>query len=390
MTQGQATTALAPFLFRHSSGKVAQPDYKNYSPNHNLKPVINQTLDSSEIPIKGTVMGARRNREDRSPSPSPRPRLTRSSADNVKAREFDFRRVQSQAAAGRQSGVGKEVAALDVDTPGAQEPNRRGVSSRYDLRGGGKTLTEPAGVTKSRSTGKSKAKNVYRGPGYQKKGASRTAKKGMECLICAEPQKDNQFPTPEQMDGCSHESNVCRSCIARHVETQIPANGKWQGVQCLDCQASLNKRQISNLVWMDEYERLEELAAQKARESHIRYRSCLSSTCDAGQIHWSYKSPIVTCKECGSRSCFNHRIPWHEGYSCDSYDDSHPDAQSTRTSEERLKSLAKKCPGKGCSFYVEKDGGCDSMYCNQCNQSWDWGKVKFENKGAKAMYRTRG
>ena len=133
-------------------------------------------------------MGARRNREDRSPSPSPR--LTRSSADTVKAREFDSRRLQSQAAAVRQSGVGKEVAALDVDTPGAREPNRRGASSRYDLRGGGKTLTQPAGVQKSRSTGKSKAKNVYRGPGYQKKRASRTAKSGKECLICAEAQKE--------------------------------------------------------------------------------------------------------------------------------------------------------------------------------------------------------
>lgn len=133
-------------------------------------------------------MGARRNREDRPPSPSTR--LTRSSADTVKAREFDFRRLQSQAAAVRQSGVGKEVAALDVDTPEGRKPSRRETSSRYDLRGGGKTLTEPAGVKKSRSTGKSKAKNVYRGPGYQKKGASRTARKGKECLICAETQKE--------------------------------------------------------------------------------------------------------------------------------------------------------------------------------------------------------
>ena len=133
-------------------------------------------------------MGARRNREDRSPSPSIR--LTRSSAVEVKAREFDSRRLQSQAVAVRKSGVSKEVAALDVKIPGARKPNGRGASSRYDLRSGGKTLTEPAGVKKSRSTAKSKAKFVYCGPGYQKNGAARTARRGKECLICAETQKE--------------------------------------------------------------------------------------------------------------------------------------------------------------------------------------------------------
>lgn len=132
-------------------------------------------------------------------------------------------------------------------------------------------------------------------------------------------------------------------------------------------------------------DRLEQLSARRARETHSRFRPCLSSKCSGGQVHWSYKNPVVTCQDCGSRSCFNHRIPWHDGYSCDGYDDSHPAAKSTRTSEQRLKTMAKKCPGKGCSFYVQKDGGCPSMYCTQCNQSWDWSKVPFE-KTADSIY----
>lgn len=131
-------------------------------------------------------MGARRSHEDRSPSPSTR--LTRSSADKVKAREFGFRRLQSQAAAVHKSGVSKEVAALEIKFPGSRKSNSRGAGSRYDLRGGGKTLTKPAGVKKLRSPGKSKAKNVYCGPGYQEKGSTRMARKGKECLICAETQ----------------------------------------------------------------------------------------------------------------------------------------------------------------------------------------------------------
>ena len=87
---------------------------------------------------------------------------------------------------------------------------------------------------------------------------------------------------------------------------------------------------------------------------------------------------MVTCKTCGARSCFNHRTPWHEGYSCESYDDNHPDAKSARSSEESVKSMAKKCPGKGCEHYVEKTGGCDHMYCNRCSYQWSWSKVKYE------------
>jgi len=40
--------------------------------------------------------------------------------------------------------------------------------------------------------------------------------------------------------------------------------------------------------------------------------------------------------------------------------------------------MAKKCPGKGCDHYVEKDGGCNQMYCDRCSHSWNWAEVKFE------------
>ncbi len=123
---------------------------------------------------------------------------------------------------------------------------------------------------------------------------------------------------------------------------------------------------------------LTKMAALKAEERHRRFRWCQSPGCSTGQVHKSYKSPIVICKACGSRSCFNHRTAWHEGYSCEGYDDRHPDAVSARSSEERVKSMAKKCPGKGCDHYVEKDGGCNSMYCDRCSHSWNWAEVRHE------------
>ena len=68
-------------------------------------------------------------------------------------------------------------------------------------------------------------------------------------------------------------------------------------------------------------DRLLEFSKNKADEANPRYRSCLSSTCDSGQVHYQgkFKDPVVTCKACGSESCFNHGIPWHEGYTCEMY-----------------------------------------------------------------------
>jgi len=53
-----------------------------------------------------------------------------------------------------------------------------------------------------------------------------------------------------------------------------------------------------------------------------------------------------------------------------------------KTSEERLKGMAKRCPGVGCMFYVEKDGGCDCIVCCQCGCEWIWDAVGFEGEEA--------
>ena len=118
--------------------------------------------------------------------------------------------------------------------------------------------------------------------------------------------------------------------------------------------------------------RLESIVEQKAIEANPRFRSCLSARCDHGQIHTNIHDNCVTCEACGAKSCFIHGVPWHKGYTCDAYDATHPDAVSLMTSEERIERTAKRCPGKGCTYYIEKNGGCDHMTCPNCKEGWDW------------------
>lgn len=126
--------------------------------------------------------------------------------------------------------------------------------------------------------------------------------------------------------------------------------------------------------------RLDLIVTKKAEQVHPRYRSCLSADCDHGQIHHERDNPCVHCVACGAMSCFTHGIPWHHGFSCALYDARYPGAVSLLRSEEVVKSVAKKCPEAGCVFYVEKDGGCDNMYCSRCLQIWDWADVKFDDE----------
>ncbi|MCJ1260744.1 hypothetical protein MMC22_000606 [Lobaria immixta] len=154
-------------------------------------------------------------------------------------------------------------------------------------------------------------------------------------------------------------------------------HGQWYQIPCLECKEPLGESYVESAVARRDFQKLKAVAARKALEAHPCFRACLAADCTSGQIHENIHTDIVICKSCGSKSCYNHGVPWHEGYTCDRYDDSHPDAVVLRTSEERLKALAKKCPGEGCNVLVEKDGGCDSMWCSLCRKSWTWSSVKF-------------
>lgn len=41
-------------------------------------------------------------------------------------------------------------------------------------------------------------------------------------------------------------------------------------------------------------------------------------------------------------------------------------------------------------FYVEKVGGCDSMYCSRCQHNWHWSDVKFDYEAAVGMATMKG
>lgn len=65
-----------------------------------------------------------------------------------------------------------------------------------------------------------------------------------------------EFPEIATLGLCNHASGICRTCIARHTESQLSGDGKWRRVQCLDCRAKQSKAQICKLVWKEDFKKL--------------------------------------------------------------------------------------------------------------------------------------
>lgn len=93
----------------------------------------------------------------------------------------------------------------------------------------------------------------------------------------------------------------------------------------------------------------------------------------SGQIHENEgEEPMVTCIECGFRSCYTHRIPWHNGLTCAEYDyradkgskgwlEAKRLAREEREFQEKYGEAAKPCPR--CKSFISKHGGCSHMTC---------------------------
>ncbi|KAL8675471.1 MAG: hypothetical protein Q9168_000172 [Polycauliona sp. 1 TL-2023] len=95
-------------------------------------------------------------------------------------------------------------------------------------------------------------KKAYDGPG-ERGDVSRFTGQGTECTICAESQAQREFPETAILSPCDHPSTICRTCIARHTETQLAGDGKWRNVQCLQCHTKQTKAQICKLVWKEDF-----------------------------------------------------------------------------------------------------------------------------------------
>ncbi|KAF1995708.1 hypothetical protein P154DRAFT_526121 [Amniculicola lignicola CBS 123094] len=104
--------------------------------------------------------------------------------------------------------------------------------------------------------------------------------------------------------------------------------------------------------------------------------TCVNPTCAVVSLvdHFAAGFPHVSCGHCSTRMCATCNIPFHVGYTCAEYAARHINEAMTNTEKETLELMqtkdGKRCPN--CFLVIEKDGGCDSMWCAGCKTYFNW------------------
>ncbi|KAJ1301939.1 hypothetical protein OPQ81_000778 [Rhizoctonia solani] len=206
------------------------------------------------------------------------------------------------------------------------------------------------------------SKGTYPGPSttpYGKKWADPNPFEGV-CEICVE---FRELALPTRL--CTHAPIACAPCLGEFI-----AHAVWEGSTSLVCPAigcteELGHGEIVQYLGEDveNLARYNTLKAQRELERDPNFIWCTNPVCGQGQMH-TEKDPIVTCDYCHARSCFLHRVPWHEGLTCEQYVADQEDAN-----EAYMMEYTKRCPA--CRIPIEKDSGCEHMTC-RCGHQFCW------------------
>jgi len=200
------------------------------------------------------------------------------------------------------------------------------------------------------------------------------------------------FMPPSSLPVCSaaHALDICRSCLAHHVEAQLETLGLAisgsLGLTCpsLGCSHLYTDSELRIITSPETFARYDKLRLLSYLSNLADFRWCLGEGCHSGQVYdfsvaatlpsFATDLPLgrrnrVVCDECGFAMCFAHQTPWHEGLDCIEYDAERGDPQLEAT-RAWIRDNTKACPG--CEAPVEKGAGCFHMTCRRCGWEFCW------------------
>ncbi|CAN9115454.1 unnamed protein product [Alternaria sp. RS040] len=185
---------------------------------------------------------------------------------------------------------------------------------------------------------------------------------------------------------------VCKACIGHFLSAKMDTLGvRTIGTGCLEPGCSVPWSHEFILRYMPpgaplEKFNMEMLEVWKETASPAPL-TCPSPTCNAIGLPDTAAAgyPQVTCHECAFRSCAQCLVAWHKDVTCAEYAAKHVDEKMSEEEKDTLKYMqkldGKRCPN--CQLVIEKDGGCDSMFCVGCHKYFNWASAASALTGAK-------
>ncbi|KAM0818211.1 putative RING-type domain-containing protein [Seiridium cardinale] len=193
------------------------------------------------------------------------------------------------------------------------------------------------------------------------------------------------FPTAEILAGCQHDHDICRSCLAQYVTTQVESQGHSvvENVTCPtpDCQHKFTHAEVRSIATPETFSLYDRYTVLNSISSQPNFRWCLREGCIAGSL---YDDPstvstvdsngvdtnCIECSECNFTMCYSCQSPWHADLTCAQYASQR--AESFTETQTWLSQNTKPCPGEGCGVQVQKGDGCFHMTCSRCHFEFCW------------------
>ncbi|KAL2270176.1 hypothetical protein VTJ83DRAFT_2360 [Remersonia thermophila] len=180
--------------------------------------------------------------------------------------------------------------------------------------------------------------------------------------------KDDSYDDDDGDDNDDEEDNACcRECMAQHLRITLDSAG-WERLRCPMCNAAMGWEDVRACAPRDVFERFDGLLTRAALGGLEDFHYCLGPGCRSGQVQDGAACPRFVCVACRHRHCIRHGVPWHEGETCEEYDERNRERQrAEELSEEVAHVGTMPCPG--CNRPVAKDEGCSHIRCI-CGSEW--------------------
>lgn len=185
---------------------------------------------------------------------------------------------------------------------------------------------------------------------------------------------------------------VCKECIGGALTAAVDLiDPDKLGCPTADCNAVWDQKFVQTYLSFDSFKHYSELLFQQFVAKRTVFW-CLDPKCGHGglvEIPPGY--PNLECATCKKRACAICKVEWHQGMSCQEYREEHGhgrDDAEMRVLRKMAKAGAKRC--SNCQLAVEKDGGCDYMWCPHCRQQFFWAAAEPVRVGTKSTRKSNG
>ncbi|KAK3386619.1 hypothetical protein B0H63DRAFT_493359 [Podospora didyma] len=164
-----------------------------------------------------------------------------------------------------------------------------------------------------------------------------------QCSVCFDEKEISEFPRAAVTRTCKHPPRTCLECMKGTIRAQLESK-LWNEIGCPEegCKGILQNDDIQRFADEETNDRYQALSFRGAMSESDNFVWCTSG-CGYGQVHeGGLSQPIVICLKCNHRSCFHHRVAWHENLTCDEYDALQADPLNFRSRFELENELAEQ------------------------------------------------